>query len=481
VNNLVAFIGCAPAPLGTSPAIPSGSVALFDASQHSTITLSSSPAADGGLVDTAGTWVQATGANQSTYDTLNLAGNVALIFGGGGQPNFSVITKLTMAALAYGIPFTIVMCGRIDGDSTLYELSTNVVSAQGTAIYSDEEPTTQVHGPLGLQTADILGPEWNTDNAIRYFRVVSDGTTVGLFVEANAKRLLLQISGVAPGTGAITTAATIGPGPVPFDDAMTSALGFHGIWSRALTDDEWANLRAYLVARWPLPNNTAAVSIAPISVGNSITAAWYAVANNDATALPYSWTNKAFTDLGTRFATCSNVAVGGARLNVDVGSIPSVLHQWTTGGGHAAAIAAALLGLKIVVTVEGGINDLLAAEPASNIGADMVTVVTQIVSDLNAVAGGPHHIFASTVSWVVGFTPAFYNNTNAAYVASVPGLATSNVHVHLVRPDTDAILGDQTRAFPGPSIYFHDSAHMTKPGYQRYSGLLRAAMLAAGL
>jgi GDSL-like Lipase/Acylhydrolase family len=468
-----------------SGSIPIGTVTLFDASQASTIRFGGSPATDGGLVDTAGNMTQVTTANQPTFDTLNVHGFNGLILGGGGQPNFNVQSFLQTAGVTLGIPFTIASFGRCDGNSIIAAIYQALTNSQ---LYSNIDTTVTVIGPGGTQIGDALGQPWNDDNRPRLVILSSDGTSgtsqyvsdinnTGLALQSDNIYKPLQLGGQVTETSSVTSTVTVGANHAGTNQ-VTGAIGLFATWARVLSSNDRNSLFEYCQSTWGLPIETDPQTRLTQCIGDSLTAGWYTTLVNDDNARTYSFCNRAFANLGSRFGTVFNLGVGGCRLLPHDGyPIEPVITQWTTTG-----VTNIVSGMVNVVSVQGGINDLDTGETGVDVAADMATVVSQVVSDLNGVSGGPHHIFVSTVGWQAGFEPpSEITNCNNAITATCPGLGTSNVHVHVIQNGSDTILGDQSRTPPGTTLYFHDTTHTNKPGDERWSGILMAAILSAGL
>jgi lysophospholipase L1-like esterase len=126
-----------PVPVG----MPTGAVLALDASILASITrgVYGTVGTNEGQITTSwasqatGAATQATEANTPLYDEYALAGKPCIVYGGNADdftPSSST-TGYVLPSLAYGVPFTVIMSGRVQTPGTIAELSTNVASASG--------------------------------------------------------------------------------------------------------------------------------------------------------------------------------------------------------------------------------------------------------------------------------------------------------------------------------------------------------------
>jgi lysophospholipase L1-like esterase len=458
--------------------IPSGSVLLADASQASTIKLGGVNAIDGGLCDTAGTTTQATAIDQPTYDTLALNGP-CVFMGNAGAPNYAA-SWLTQT-IALGNPFTVVLVVAVDGAAVIFEASSGIATSQGVILYSNNAQAVKLRGGSGYETADALGPPWESDNIPRQVFLTGDGTMpfeasireAGLSLATTDAFVAMQIAGVAPGAVAGTVPVTIG---VDHAGANGTSIyfGFMGIWARRFGYVDSANLRLYLRSIWAPPTLGQTAIYNFESVGDSISLGT-TITGSAPPGFIYAFSEVAVGFLGSRFGQVHNFGVGGEPLvNLSSPGTGDVLGQWNNSGNGALSNT-----LKNIVSVEGGINDFQAGDTGTQVGQNMVTVVTQVVSDMNGKPNGPHLILVSTVVFGVGFSSAAIAAANAYIQANVPGLATVNVHIRIVPSGSDPVLGNISRA--GANVYFNDTLHPSKPGQRRWAALMAQQLTAEGL
>jgi lysophospholipase L1-like esterase len=449
--------------------IPTGSVALFDCSQPSTIKLSGVNAVDGGLCDTAGT-LTASGAARPIYDTKNLLGGPALILGAQGAPLFFVPSYLSQASVSLGTPLTLVMMARIDGTCVLLEASTNVATSQGIRLGSTNDESIRLRGPSGYEIAGALGQQWVDDNQGYQVAMTADGTMTGLISSLTGVTLStttdrptipLQLAGnlTGPGVGSITCPVVIGADHAGLS-GMTGAVGFAGLWPRILNANERTNLTAYLQATWPSPIFGVPIARQTFSVGDSTSIGQGTVGGAGSNNFPYADFQRGLFNLGDRFAQVQNLGLSGTLLN---SGSSNILSQWST-------FVVPLLSnvMPNVCFIRGGVNDIGSGNNGTATAAIYHSVVAQMVTDLNGKGGGPHLILAANIV-SPGTESAIFNGIVPANVLS---LATSNVHIRGI---------DCTSDLSVVSAYDGGGLHPTKPGYERLSKLTMAAILAEGL
>jgi lysophospholipase L1-like esterase len=465
----------------TIPTLPADMTVFVDGSRPSTFSLFAARAGDLSLVDTTTTLTQAvtgtTAGSQATYDRYNCGAGTGLIFGGSGAPKFTEPKVMNMASFAMAIPFSLVILARSDGAATLAEVSANIGASNGALISSSTGPTIAIRGPGGLQTADATaGAGWDTDNTARALILTYDGTAGGGVLTANGIAVPLTFGGVASGVGAIPTVGFVGADHATANP-LTGDIAFFGIVpGRIISAGEAASILAYLNQFWYLAP-LGAVTRNTIGIGDSLIVGFQTVAVG---AAAYGFYQRALNILGPRFGAPNNNGVGGALL------VPDILLQWTgTGVGQLVA------GRPNVVVVEGGTNDISVVNPLSNAaattigqttGTRMQTVVTQVASDMSALAGGPHYIEVQTItlSATNGFQIRARNLANNYIRANYRSWGNSNVRVRLVDIGADVALSANP-SNPYPYYFIGEPTHPAKPGQERWAGLLARDILAAGL
>lgn len=482
--------------------LPSDMTVIFDASNAASLAVNSSPVTDGWRVDAAGALLtQATAGSRPTYDRFALAKGPGILFGGAGAPRYSEPTFLNKASSTFQTPFSITCFVRGDGTGTVFEHSADVTAGQGVLLGTDTSALS-IHGPSGL--ARFTAPAgWNSSNVGQIVTIECDGTIAGTTVRVNngTPVVLTPVGGsVDPGVGTTTVIGFIGQDHAAATP-LTGAVGWLGtIWGRVQTAAERANIQTYLTqnglvklrSSWYLPPAGQSVSVNLQTFGDSISVAHGAQdATNDTLCIPFAYGNRAASVLGSRCAggTAKNFGLSSARLTNFVVVNP-VLTQWTGNG-----VPGIVPGITNVNNVEGGVNDTLDLNPttvetaqssAVTIYSRWVTVINQMVSDLNGVAGGPHYIIVNTIT--PGFGDEFYILArilcNLQLQRDAAALGTTNVKIVMNPIGSDALLGSQVNVnfVPSPAYEFGgDPVHPAKPGHEHWGGHLAAVLLSLGL
>jgi len=440
-------------------AMPAGAVAPVDARLTSTMTLGGVTVVDGGTLDTWGAWTQATPGNRPFYDAIAL-GNGPCVTNGRLNVTNNPATFVSNAALAIGIPFSLVIVFRADTPkAALCELSADVTAGRGVSFTNSSGWTSQINGPSALQLCDNgNGQLWAADNAVRFIILTCDGTTTKLYV--NGTQVFLSQSAVAPGTGSFTVAATIGAlhaAGLP----LTGAIGAVYPYARVLNAGEIAQVTADVTASWRITPIPQAVEYQLIGVGDSI---MLGAALSASTAYNYahSMMGVLAAQAGARFGTPLNLAVSGAHL-------PAIQVQWS-GTGSASCVSNA----TNILVAEGGINDVGAGTPVATINADYQALVQAMSARASAVAGGrPQAVVATTLFGTAGTTAnalAVSANTRANYLS----WGAAGVTMLLADFGNDPVLTAAN------SNYTQDGTHPTVPGDQRAGTILANVLLAAG-
>jgi Concanavalin A-like lectin/glucanases superfamily len=454
--------------------IPSGGTIVYDASQTSTLTLGGLTVTDGGSLDTAGMATQASAGLEPFYDSQAFGTGPTVCYGGLGFP--LTTQYLSIASLAYQIPFTIVLLFRADGRANLCELSSDVAANPGVLINSGSGWSFRVRGPGGAQQLiDVASGEfWGTANEIHWLALTHDGTNPGLFVDGKAVPLSVNQPAGAPGTGAITQPATFGAGhggALP----LVGAIPFVGIWPRVFSAGDLTNMAAYFAAvPWLLTPSRLQLYDCQTS-GDSI--------SGGATCAAISPNLYAYGPLlrqifGYRFGQPFIMENSGQR-------IATIHADWTTRGKPNLVSN----GIKKVLLDEGGVNDFAAGASAVATLADMHSWVAEQVTTLDPLNAGPHVILVHTCTYFGGIsgpqnTERQTYNTNLA--AAAPGWGTANVLVSPVLVGSDLLLGTGA-GFPPPDgtntnyITPAGAIHPNRAAHNRWLGITAKAAIALGL
>jgi Concanavalin A-like lectin/glucanases superfamily len=467
--------------------IPSGGTIVYDATQTSTLTLGGVTVTDGGTLDTAGLATQATAGLRPFYDAHAFGLGPTVAYGGLGAPLNPTTQYLSIASLAYQIPFTIVLGFRANAAYNLAELSADVASNPGVLINSGAGWSFRVRGPGGaIQNIDVeTGPVWGSQNEFHWIAFTHDGTTPGLFVDARRVGLSVNQPAGPPGTGAITQPATIGAGHGGAGN-LTGAIPFVGLWPRVFSASDLANMAAYFAAvpyRFT-PSNFQLYDCQ--TSGDSIAggATCAAISPN-----LYAYGPLLRQIFGFKFGQPMILELSGQ-------TIPTIHSFWSTNLKPNLVSN----GIKKVILNEGGVNDLIQfpgginnPTDAATCAAAMVTAmhswVTEEVAKCDPFSGGPHVILLHTCSFVgaagVNFELA-RSTYNGNVAAAAPGWGTPNVIVQPVLIGSDPILGSAA-GLPPPdganTNYFTATGaiHPNQPGHQRWMALTAQAAIALGL
>jgi hypothetical protein len=484
---------------------PSGATYLFDATVAANIQAGGIGATDGILIDT---WIATQGgisATQGTvgaqpyYDTLGCNGP-GIGFGRLGLP--VTATFLSLPSVAYTFPLTIACVFRADGRigqtstspgvgvipiGAVAELSADVTAGRGMLLTNSSAWALRCNGAGGTQNADTAaGQFWATDDAVRLAIVTIDGATMTM--RLNGVNMPLAISGTAPGASGFSVAGTLGAlhgGSMP----LVGMLGLFGVWPRAFSGADIAQLEAYVAANWTLAIPNQAQVDATQGWGDSIMLG----ATTDISGNQYEWprshVGRATAGLGFRFGSYLNGGSSGATIPV------------ITANFDAQGAPALVSGIKNIVFCEGGINDIptftitnsgQATAAANTMLTRMQTFVTgHVIPALAALSatGRPHHVFVETVTLGgAGFTSlqdSARQQYNALVLAAAPGWSTAQVTVHTVDPGGDLILGTQAGTPPGvtgaQNVNFFTDIHPARSGQRRYGAIALNALAAAGL
>jgi hypothetical protein len=474
------------------PPVPGGLLGL-DSSITASMKNGGVTVVDGQNVDTWNTIAtQAVVGLQPFYDAKNLSNAPAVVFGGpGGNAGAGlsqfVTTYLNLAAFAWGIPFTLVMLFRANGAGALVELSADVTANPGLLLTSTSQWAMRVRNAGGTQDADSSqGLLWTADNKTRWIAITHDGTTLSLYI--NGVLDAAAVFGPAPGVGAIVQNATIGAshggGSTPFG----WSLGYLDLWNHVFSPAEMAQQGAYLTSIWRLTNLVERQRYNVVSIGDSIPGGAGLVSTvNGRLNEPFAFANRACNKLGFRFGTPYVLSYSGQPLSV-------IITGWNTSGPNGL-----VAGVKNIVFVEGGLGTLNSwpggiidgasqAAAAAQCTSDMHTLITDIVTALGAVAGGPHNVFVHTMTSesAPNAPPFWYNarNTyNANVIAQAPGWGTVSAPVVVVDVGADNYLGNAANFPPTVTQFVQVSGgiHPTQAGHDRWSGYDIAALIAAGL
>jgi hypothetical protein len=476
--------------------LPADMVVVFDASQTSTIKYLSTPPQPGYLIDTAGSAVQGTGALQPTYDTNTICTGPGFWVGSYGYtPPTATPTYLTQAAAPFQIPISIAALMQSDGVATIYEMSADASSSIGIRVRSDTAPTLEITGPGGTMTANATAG-WFTGNNPGLVTVTTDGTLAGTLLKLNGVAVALTPAGTAPGAQALTTVPAVYGAAHGGAEPMTGAMGFFGVVpGRVITAQEITNIIAYLnLNGWYIPPQGQAHTRNNIACGDSIYAGHSsnAIGADDKT---YSSVNYSTLIIGARNApgVSQNFAISAARLVTDVGATLSVLTQWNTLG-----VPAIVSGMKNVIYLEGGINDIVPSIPTNDFpGAQASaltvlglwnTVLTQVVSNLHGVpsgGNGNHVVAVNTISKDPGslIAEAAVYLFNQLFRTRYAGYSVSDVTVILCDIGGDYIIGNETSPsyLPAPAYNVLDTIHPAKPGQAHWGGRMARTLINAGV
>jgi len=471
--------------------LPSDLHVWYDASQSDNVRFNGTACAPQSSVDTAGLLVQPTSGDQPNFDDLSLAYGPGIILGAQGSPDASShATYLNIPSFSLGIPFSIVFFGAIDGDSCVFEMSAgaNVGSSQGVKLTSSNSTTVTVHGPSGTQTANAASG-WFSDNSSHVIVLTCDGTTTSLYMDGSP--VTLTPAGSAPGTGSITVTGVLGATQAAgsFSTGMT---GFFASVNRVLSNSEITeNVQDYFTSSlsWYI-SKPSSVTINLLGGGDSI-AVGHGTEPTDGASIPYAFLNMTAKVLGARAqgGVTGNQAVSSARLTNPVPVTP-VITQWTS-----SCVPLVVSGITNLFSLEGGINDCSDNVPANNAqarsNAALIwgyynTVIAQVVSDLNGIAGGPHYVLCNTI------TPSANSNYMAKQIYLInqyirqrcAGYSTSNVKVILmdIGLGGDAVMGNVLDVgYTFKPAYGGDPLHPAKPGHRRWGGVMAKKIISLGL
>jgi hypothetical protein len=484
--------------------IPSDMIVPLDASNVSTLSVYNAPTFDGWRIDaTTYGLIQATPANRPTYDRFTLCGGPAILFGGSGAPLYNEPTWLT-GTVSFQIPFSITCFMAGDGVSVPFEVG-NVGTGVGVKLGTDVAALT-VRGTGGTATFTAAGG-WNSSNKGQLLTITCDGTKAGTTIQtSDGVAVALASAGVDPGVTAPGSQPIVVGADHATANPLTGEIGFFGvIWGRVQSGAETTEIQKTLTSRglialassWYLPPPSEAKRVNMIAGGDSI--GFGHLTNtlvDDPTDPPYAYPNMAASVLGSRYGTsgvANNFALSSALLTLFV-TVNPVITQWTGLG-----VPAIVSGMTNVAVLEGGVNDTLAINPttfaamqscANTLYTRWVTLVTQVVSDLNGVPGGPHYIVVNTITpgYAASGAGVLYQaarwQANIQLKQKIASLGTANVRIVLMPIGLDPLLSSyQNPAFvPNPAFKAAgDPVHPSKAGHRHWGGKLGKLLLSLGL
>jgi hypothetical protein len=453
-------------------ALPAGSLFVFDASRPGTLVSGGGAGVDGQpIIEWVGPYpaLQGTAADQPTYDSLNLCGGPAVVFGSGGAPLYTPAQWLQAGAVPGATPFTYVVLARFDGaNGVVFEHSINVVGNPGAFLNTSTGFSEYVTGPGGACQANV-GASWALTNVPTAFYEQCDGTVAGQHIfENGGADLITARAGVDPGTQSTLVPLTIGARTGGISGFASGAIAFIGLWPYIFTPTQVAQLQSYFSSRWKIRTGAAGTTNL-VGIGDSLMAGYYTqAANVDNTT--YSFVTRAAVNLNAPAATI---------LGYDGATLVTIRNNWLVHGPATLNPA-----VDNIVTCQGGLNDIAGGATATQTAANMQALVSAVRGSLNAI-GGTHQkrIPVTTMgcngNWASG---SAQDNTRLAANAIIRANYQAWGGDYIVDPGADTPALENYSFFTGSgSIYNSDGgAHWSKTAQERACGLLLAPLRAAG-
>lgn len=472
--------------------LPSDLVIMLDASKPSGFRFNASGARDGGFVDTlnfAGTLAQSTTADRPSYGHFWCATGPGLVFGGSGAPLYSQPTwMVSTGSVVLGAAWTQIYFGAADVAGCFFEWG-NIGSGQGVQL---KDASLKIVGASGTMTATFTTIADNTDS---YLELRYAGTLASVALLRNGSAVALSKSGSDPGS--LTSSLTLTIGSDHGQSApLTGTCGFFAYDLRTFGSGDTANVLTYLSEYpWYLPAAGLSTSRTFVTIGDSIAGGLFTSGGSLDPA--HAFASIAALMLGSRFAggSSNNFAVSGALLTT--GNPPlNVKGQWDSGGGSAAATAAA--GTSVIAVTQGGINDVSGSSPAltgafaegQTIGGKMASIVGDAVTFLGGVSHGsnpPHLVIPCCINTgVQEAQAACARSSNYFYRTLLPSYATSSALVSVfdygIGSDVQMgqTIGIENGYQTAPAYNVANAEHPAKPGHRHIGGRLARLILSLG-
>jgi len=312
---------------------------------------------------------------------------------------------------------------------------------------------------------------WASDDGCHTWIVTSNGTDPPT-ITRDGQALALTTNAVSPGTGTATVSGMLGA------SHALSAIGIGAIarwylYSSVLSGALLAQGLADCQAKWPSsPTTSGPQTVKVLEAGDSITAG--AGVNS---VYRYRLDGRLMVYGGPKYGSPTY----GYPLNFGVGG--TTLAQ--IGASVTSSVVPALTpGVKNLVIIQGGTNDLEQSRTALQMIADWQTAVGNAVTGLVALGDGlTHGVVVITTPYLGPSNEAVRLPANAGVRANYASWGSTSgatkAVVILADVGADAMMGSHGTTITTP-YFVADGVHPSKIGYERMYAVLAAALATSG-